>query len=1011
MIAKNKTTQKTISALIIIAIILPAVLFSKPKQAEAFGPVFDFLTEIFTGSTGGSATVSAVQNTTQTGLKWKDIAKEILRQSIMVIERRILQKITQNTINWINNGFHGNPLYLENPKSFFKDIAKYEIKTLVDEIGYNRLKYPFGQDYALNVIASYKRPAADNEQYTLSKVINDPYLLERFRNDFNVGGWNGFLINTQYPQNNYLGFQMIETEKLARKLAGTTFTATQKVQDTLQKGMGFLSPQMCPPDRNPNYNNGKNEFQKPSFKSKTPPPDLEDCLRIYESNPEEEQACNSRNADAISSYDGQVAVERGEWGKTNTCPGGLVDTTPGSVVANQINNAFSSKFRSSELAGALGNSISSILDTFLAHFLDKGLNALSSNTNPPPDNPDTWDYLGNTLGSPTDANSRFGSGPDKPIIIADFKKQIDGHTDRVAVVGETIQDADGNDIIAQGGEIISEIGGSISDPNYIPGDIANTEKELKLIYNDDQNPENPDQDLGPGITQMMGTIWPKVRELDLCVPGPDLGWQSRILDEVDRNSKKLQEEASADDGEKSFQAGSVLKELQFTIGYFKDWISNKMLTELPKSVIFMDAVEEIETLYQESDELTDAKRLKTQALARLEAIKEVLDTINTQPEPGSDDEKTIIQMKKQYDATRDEIASPASVDNRRNELNVAKEKYKKLDKLIPECKTERVAKGWTANPTGRSSTYLDKGTEQNLFCDFPIKGGYDHDSFKGPNTTIPKLPMINAKDVMNWPRFFGLFGTERIDIEMNCNYIYKTSIPDYKKDLPGVTDITEGYDNTWEGPGSGDGPYVGGGGGDPGIPEEEPDGLSSMCADVVTERAKYTDITTGRGIGDDRIGETELSQILTAVAAKNSGAGWGLLSKGTGNNCGTGFGKVACDIMFNGKSCLIYDVFSDSGGSDGPGRSVPSCQFKGGMTRSRWVGNGSWASATTPPCTAVIPGGGGYTTPYLTPYPYPTPSTIGNPVINSLSVSTARIGDLLIITGTNLSSTVQFYKK
>jgi len=36
--------------------------------------------------------------------------------------------------------------------------------------------------------------------YFGAKVINDPDLLLGYQNDFNVGGWNGFLVTRQYPQ-------------------------------------------------------------------------------------------------------------------------------------------------------------------------------------------------------------------------------------------------------------------------------------------------------------------------------------------------------------------------------------------------------------------------------------------------------------------------------------------------------------------------------------------------------------------------------------------------------------------------------------------------------------------------------------------------------------------------------------------------------------------------------------------------------------------------------------------
>ena len=393
MIAENKIT-KFISAFLIISIILPSVLFSVPKKTQAQIPVTDvanttvstknsigtWISKAFNAITAKATSVSALKDT-------KDWAEYLLRQVLMTVAKAILARMTQATINWINSDFHGSPLFIENPESFFRDIAKSEVRRLVDMIGYDTFRFPFGKQTALNVISSYKRQLADNAAYTLSNVINDPRLLVQYRNDFNYGGWNGFLINTQYPQNNYLGFQMIIQQNLASRLEGTLQAPAQKIQSLLQQGMGFLSPQTCP--SNPSYNNGVNEFRKPSFK-----PSIEYVAPEYTAQSQAEiDDYNSR-------YNTTVTLEKRRWAETNTCPGGLVNTTPGSVAADQIMTAMSSNYRQSELAAALGNSLSAIFDALINHFMDKGLNALSSAVSPAPSN-DNWSYDGNTLSGTT----------------------------------------------------------------------------------------------------------------------------------------------------------------------------------------------------------------------------------------------------------------------------------------------------------------------------------------------------------------------------------------------------------------------------------------------------------------------------------------------------------------------------------------------------------------------------------------------------------------------------------
>ena len=399
-------TIKFISALLIISIILPAVLFSAPKKTSAQLIVADpanisvsTFNKVFSGITSGSTVI-------QTGQILKDALIELGKQLLKIAAKRLLAQMTQSTIDWINSGFHGSPLFLENPESFFRDIAKFQVRQLVDLIGYDTFRFPFGRETALQVIDSYKRQLADNAQYTLSKVINDPDLLVRYRNDFNVGGWNGFLINTQYPQNNYLGFNMIIQQNLASQLEGTLMTPAQKVKDTLQYGMGFLSPQEC--ETNKNYNKDFNEFNKPGFKFTydIPEPADDPDPQVYE--------------DWANGYETAKARAEADFydpNGTTFCPpradgsSGLVNTTPGSVAANSIFNALDTPRESTTLAGALGNSVvdsvSAIFDALLNKLLSDGLNKLSTTVSPG-SAPDNWSYYGNTLsggGSVTTTNT------------------------------------------------------------------------------------------------------------------------------------------------------------------------------------------------------------------------------------------------------------------------------------------------------------------------------------------------------------------------------------------------------------------------------------------------------------------------------------------------------------------------------------------------------------------------------------------------------------------------------
>ncbi len=101
-------------------------------------------------------------------------------------------------------------------------------------------------------------------------------------------------------------------------------------------------------------------------------------------------------------------------------------------------------------------------------------------------------------------------------------------------------------------------------------------------------------------------------------------------------------------------------------------------------------------------------------------------------------------------------------------------------------------------------------------------------------------------------------------------------------------------------------------------PQEPP----SLLADVQAERGNYGTPMTPQ----------ELSNLLNTVAWINQGAGWGLLSKPSGNNCPFASGPIACDILFHRPSRLVYDVLIDSNN-----QAIPSWNLVGPENDlSRW---------------------------------------------------------------------------
>ncbi|HEV7702348.1 MAG TPA: hypothetical protein VGO63_02815 [Candidatus Paceibacterota bacterium] len=686
---KNKKIQKFISILLMVLILMPAFLFFIPKKTaaqqesasacaaaiaagqaagtagQAAGTAAGVLA-VPTHDTGVTNISGAILGTAkgELNLKNKECLKEVLKDILKFAARRLLAQMTQSTVNWINTGFHGAPLFLENPGSFFKDIAKFEIRDLVNTIGHDSVRQPFGKNAALGIINSFKSTFEQNSQYSLSKVTNDPALLDRFRSDFSTGGWDGFLLTTQFPQNNEIGYNLLVGEEQARRLSGTESSPANTIKDLLAQGQGFLSPQTC--STNPSYNNLKNEFQQPpSYKViGTRPVNTCDEDFVGRYNTPEYRQCNAKYQAAVKAFDKTQA----DWISTKVCPprpdgsSGLINTTPGSVVAGQIIKAVNGPFSQTELGAAMGNSLSAIFDALLNKLMSSGLNALSSKTGSSANNNnDNFSYDGQTLGSDPNTGTSTGfnwGGPDEIVVLGTFKKDV-------------------QNAIANGNKEIISIDGS-----------ANGKMTNDLAYT-------------PGLLQLFDSIWPKTQELDMCIPGPNLGWQARLDADIQKTSSD-----DATYNNKKSAADS-----------FKEWLTNKMKLELPGTTSYLSAVSSISIINEQADTMTARENVIRETLIKLQSIQAELNTLNIQPDPGTGGEATMVRLKQRYDGMILDISTSSSVNDVENKLADARDKLFSLGTSFDACSQERRIKGW-ANPGGENSVFnkSSKDTEKSVFC-------------------------------------------------------------------------------------------------------------------------------------------------------------------------------------------------------------------------------------------------------------------------------------------------------
>ena len=150
------------------------------------------------------------------------------------VAQQAIQKLTAQTVNWINSGFKGNPAYVTDPGQFFLDIGDREASRFLSTAGMSNLCSPFQAKVRLALVKNYLAETGGNYSCTLSRVKNN---YEQFVNDFSQGGWDGWFEVTQNANNNPYGSYLSAQNSLYEQLA----SEQERYKDQLEWGQGFLS--------------------------------------------------------------------------------------------------------------------------------------------------------------------------------------------------------------------------------------------------------------------------------------------------------------------------------------------------------------------------------------------------------------------------------------------------------------------------------------------------------------------------------------------------------------------------------------------------------------------------------------------------------------------------------------------------------------------------------------------------------------------------------------------------
>lgn len=285
-------------------------------------------------------------------------ATECFNGIAVTLARNQLTAMTRYTMNWVNSGFNGNPMYVRDITSFTSALERNVLETGIDILTSDARAYPYGSAFSRSAINSYKSRSGglgngatnflDSLTSNLSNFVTDPRsyysetALEKanrvnntFANDFSTGGWDAWLALTQIDQNNPLGFAMQTSQYLADQMT----LQTQNIKDELYINNGFLSQKRC--------------VKWQQFDSDGNPVVTDGIVFAFSKD--------KREAFPDKCVEYEVV-------------------TPGSLIKDKVSTYINSPERQLELADTINESLNALFAALIAKFQNQGLSSLSSSS-------------------------------------------------------------------------------------------------------------------------------------------------------------------------------------------------------------------------------------------------------------------------------------------------------------------------------------------------------------------------------------------------------------------------------------------------------------------------------------------------------------------------------------------------------------------------------------------------------------------------------------------------------
>ena len=267
----------------------------------------------------GDKTGKSIDKNTK-ALKQKEGCSDAIAYALA---KSLLVATTRSIVDWINNGFEGDPLFISDPQGFFRDVLDQATGIFFIELGQTKICEPLRAPIIKLLLTSRYQ---DRVQCTLSTVLQN---VEDFSLDFRNGGWAAW-IQINEPQNNIYGLAYLTADELQRQRAERERNARNEVD----QGQGFIGFKKCL------------EYTKETI---------------------------TYDADQTESGVAETEEVNGPCKRETTL-------TPGQIVAEQMKFVSTSDARQKELADEVNESIALVFDTLLNKLLTDGIASLSSSS-------------------------------------------------------------------------------------------------------------------------------------------------------------------------------------------------------------------------------------------------------------------------------------------------------------------------------------------------------------------------------------------------------------------------------------------------------------------------------------------------------------------------------------------------------------------------------------------------------------------------------------------------------